>query len=76
MSKARSLSCKPLELLQCVVMDNERQINKSIAAKLPRLQERADQQPLSYKALFDETLELAEEQFRRAMIAEAKLHKA
>jgi len=57
-------------------MDNERQINKSIAAKLPRLQERADQQPLSYKALFDETLELAEEQFRRAMIAEAKLHKA
>jgi hypothetical protein len=54
----------------------DEQVNMTVAAKLVRLQERAAKQPMSYKTLFDEALELAEEQFRRAMIAEAKLHKA
>ena len=57
-------------------MNNDEQENMAVAAKLVRLQELAAKQPMSYKTLFDEALELAEEQFRRAMIAEAKLHKA
>lgn len=43
-----------------------------IDAKLKELRARATQQPISYKMLFDETLEIACEQFKRAIFAECK----
>lgn len=45
--------------------------NEAINLKLRSLVERANQQPCSYRVLFDEALGLAENQFMRAMKAEA-----
>lgn len=54
---------------------NNPKINSEIDAKLRRLRERAEQQPVSYIQLFREAMEIAAEQFHRAMTAEARLHK-
>lgn len=45
--------------------------NEAVHLKLRSLVERAQQQPCSYRVLFDEALGLAENQFMRAMKAEA-----
>lgn len=50
--------------------------NQAVAAKLLDLQARADQQPISYKYLFDQAMEVACDQFKRAMAAEARLFKS
>jgi hypothetical protein len=55
---------------------NDKAANEAVAAKLKELEARAAQQPVSYIQLYREAVELAEEQFRRAMIAEAALSRA
>lgn len=55
---------------------NDSAENKVIAEKLKTMISKAEQQPISYKPLFDEAIELAEAQFRRAMIAERALYLA
>lgn len=57
-------------------MLNDPEINRAIARKLRKLEERAAQQPISYIQLFREAMEIAEEQFKRAMVAEARLSKS
>lgn len=47
--------------------------NKAVDAKIRDLYKRAAQQPVSYISLYREAIELAEEQFKRAMAAEARL---
>lgn len=48
--------------------------NEAVVAKFKSLDDRATQQPCTYRVLFDEARELAQEQFIRAMTAEARLH--
>jgi len=55
---------------------NDKAANEAVAAKLKELEARAAQQPVSYIQLYREAIGLAEEQFRRAMIAEAALFRA
>lgn len=55
-------------------MYNDKDTNERIAGQLKRLRERATQQPISYKTLFDEAMEIASDQFQRAIAAEATLH--
>lgn len=57
-------------------MNNDPTINAAIDSKLREMRTRAEQQPISYLPLFNEAIELATEQFMRAMTAEAKLHRA
>lgn len=56
-------------------MYNDKELNEKINEALKRLRERATQQPISYKMLFDEAMEIASAQFQRAILAEAILHK-
>ena len=56
-------------------MNNQVEVNQAVRAKLLDLQARADQQPISYIQLFREAMELAEDQWRRAMAAEARLYR-
>lgn len=56
-------------------MTNDAITNQAIAGKLSSLEARADQQPVSYIQLFKEAHEIACEQFRRAMVAEAEIHR-
>jgi hypothetical protein len=54
-------------------MMNDKATNEAVVAKLKDLELRATQQPISYIQLYREAFDLAEEQFKRAMAAEAKL---
>ena len=54
---------------------NDPDTNARIDAALRKMRERAIQQPNSYKMLFDEAIELATEQFMRAMAAEQQLYR-
>lgn len=54
-------------------MLNDPKENEAVNAKLDELRSKAAQQPISYKWLFDQAIELAAEQFMRAMRAEAAL---
>ncbi len=56
-------------------MNNDPKVNQAVADKLRAMHARAQQQPISYKMLFEEAADLAEEQFKRAMAAESKLHR-
>lgn len=51
-------------------------LNKATLDVINNLRHRADQQPISYKILFDEALGVAIAVLHRAMAAEAKLHHA
>lgn len=55
-------------------MLNSAELNKSVSDQIREMSNRAQQQPISYKPLFEQALELAEQQFRRAMTAEAMNH--
>lgn len=52
---------------------NDKATNEAVAAKLKDLHARGAQQPVSYIQLFREAIDLAEDQFKRAMAAEAQL---
>jgi hypothetical protein len=52
---------------------NDKATNEAIADRLKALEARAAQQPVSYIQLFREAIDLAEQQFKRAMAAEAVL---
>ena len=55
------------------IAPNDPALNKAIAERLKSLHERAAQQPVSYIQLFRDAIDLAEDQFKRAMRAEKKL---
>lgn len=57
-------------------MWNDPKKNSEIAKAMQALHDRAAQQPVSYIQLFRDAMTIAEDQFRRAMLAEAELHKA
>lgn len=54
---------------------NDPKINGGVAKTLQALHDRAAQQPVSYIQLFRDAMTIAEDQFRRAMKAEAELYK-
>jgi len=58
-----------------VANPNDPASNKEVADKLLAIRERADKQPISYLSLLRETLEVADEQFHRAMCAEAEIYR-
>lgn len=53
---------------------NDPVANENVAAKLRELDAQASQQPISYKWLFEQAMDIADAQFRRAIDAEARLY--
>jgi hypothetical protein len=49
--------------------------NEAVLNAMIRMRAKAAQQPISYAGLFAEAMNLLDEQYMRAMAAEAKLHK-
>lgn len=56
-----------------ISVPNDPQQNSETAAKMLALRERASQQPISYKWLFDQSMELADDLMHRAVCAEAEI---